>query len=91
MGFNGGGGGYRVTQEENWEGGGRFFFLPLLQERKEGSQSGEVQTQWGEMDGGGGTGAGAQLIGRLRSPLCGWIDLARVELHHLPCISLFFS
>lgn len=23
--------------------------------------------------------------------LSGWIDLARVELHHLPCISLFFS
>lgn len=23
--------------------------------------------------------------------LPGWIDLARVELHHLPCISLFFS
>lgn len=23
--------------------------------------------------------------------LSGWIDLARVELHRLPCISLFFS
>lgn len=23
--------------------------------------------------------------------LSGWIDLARVELHPLPCISLFFS
>lgn len=24
-------------------------------------------------------------------PLSGWIDFARVELHDLPCISLFFS
>ena len=24
-------------------------------------------------------------------PGTGWIDLARVVLHHLPCISLFFS
>lgn len=40
---------------------------------------------------GGGTGERALLIGRLRVSLCGWIDLARVELHHLPCISLLFS
>lgn len=37
--LTGGDGGYRVTQEETWEGGGRFFFLSELQERKEGSQS----------------------------------------------------
>lgn len=91
--LTGRGGGYRVTQEENWEGGGSLF-LSLRAPGKKGrepEQSREVQTNWGEMDGGGGTGARALLIGRLWISLCGWIDLARVELHHLPCISLFFS
>lgn len=35
------------------------------------------------------SGGGSSLVGC--SSLCGWIDLARLELHHSPCVSLFFS
>lgn len=88
-------GGGAIQGHTGGELGGRgSLFLSLLALGKKGrepEQSREVQTNRGEMDGGGGTGARALLIGRLRISLCGWIDLARVELHHLPCISLFFS
>lgn len=81
---------YGVTQEENWEGGGRFFLS--LWKRKEGSQSKAekakpTEERW--MVGEGLEQERCLLVGC--GSLSGWIDLARVELHHLPCISLFFS
>lgn len=71
-----------------------FSFLSWLEERKEGSQSEaeEPEPSRARRDGWLGEGPPRErrsLVGCAALP--GWIDLARVELHHLPCISLFFS
>lgn len=68
-------------------------FLSELEERKEGSRSEAeerrpTEERWMMV----GEGPGRERCSLVGSgSLSGWIDLARVKLHHLPCISLFFS
>lgn len=84
---------YGVTQEENWEGGGRFFF-PLSLARKERKEARSRQRSPNQLRRDGWRGEGLErercsLVGC--GSLSGWIDLARVELHHcraLVCFSL---
>lgn len=95
-GREGEGGQYRVTSRTEKKGG--QFFLSLQALGKKGNEARvkqrerEAQTNRGEMDDCGGEGLEQErclLVGC--GPRSGWIDFARVELHHLPCISLFFS
>lgn len=92
---------YGVTQEENWaggkgrEGGVALFFFPFsLGSRKERKEAKAKRRSPSRARRDGWLWEGpprerCSLVGCASLP--GWIDLARVELHHLPCISLFFS
>lgn len=86
-------GGGAIRGHTGGELGGRgclFFFLSPSPRAlgKEGSQSPNQLRRdgwWGE----GLQPGRCSLVGC--SSLSGWIDLARVELHHSPSTSLFFS
>lgn len=98
-------GGWGLTEEEGggntgshrrrtgWEEGGIAFSFSQgsRKERKEAKARQRSPNQL-RRDGWRGEGLEQErclLVGC--GSLAGWIDLARVELHHLPCISLFFS
>lgn len=85
----------RRTGREGREGGVAPFFSPFSlgsrKERKEAKAKRRSPSR-ARRDGWLGEGLPRErrsLVGCASLP--GWIDLARVELHHLPCISLFFS
>lgn len=74
--------------------GGSFFFPFSLGSRKERKEAKAERRSPSRARRDGWLGEGpprerCSLVGCASLP--GWIDLARVELHHLPCISLFFS